>query len=375
MEKSTSQLPRPSLGHNTQTQVSFMPQRAAVSNVPLIDNRPTLIPDSPVRLRNIVPRIVSNDADLATNHPEKFARLVCAKLQRLIEAREDDSILSEHLERVMKTPKSNKNILRRRRSSLRQRIAHAQPSALDTKVGNWLATSCASTADDPGSDTSAHERGFTPGKSSTVKAVVDESCVNSTIIAGAVGYANLAYNDFNACESTRRYSDAYPENYAATTTKIPVYAFGSGGVSETNSVYEFTQFRDEGAKQATRQDNNGAPLSSDSGLSSIRVDGAESDVAESELVELNGLKQRLIEETEGPVSTKLLYHFNGEKFIVRVPGRPPTLAAMRNKMHCRGDYRFFVRAADAAWVEVTDASEPIYVSSNNSAEAKVIERY
>ena len=44
-------------------------------------------------------------------------------------------------------------------------------------------------------------------------------------------------------------------------------------------------------------------LSSDSGLSSSRIE-TESEMAESELLEMNGLKQRLIEETEG------YFHYN-----------------------------------------------------------------
>merc|ERR1739838_288308 len=54
--------------------------------------------------QHYVPRL-SNDADLATKAPAEFARQVINKLNKVIEAAEDDSILSEHLGRVMKTPK------------------------------------------------------------------------------------------------------------------------------------------------------------------------------------------------------------------------------------------------------------------------------
>ena len=111
-------------------------------------------------------------------------------------------------------------------------------------------------------------------------------------------------------------------------------------------------------------------LSSDSGLSSIRID-TESEIAESEMIELNGLKQRLIEETEGKICTKLLYHFKNEKFIVRVPGRPPTLGSFKQKMHCQGKFRYFIRSDENAWVEITEDNEPIHVMEN-FAEAKVI---
>jgi len=111
-------------------------------------------------------------------------------------------------------------------------------------------------------------------------------------------------------------------------------------------------------------------ISSDSGLSSTRID-TESEIAESEVLEMNGLKQRLIEETEGLLSTKLLYHYNGEKFIVRVPGRPPTLQTFRPQMHLQGQFRYFFKNQDDFWIEITDETEPLPVV-NETVEAKVI---
>ena len=111
-------------------------------------------------------------------------------------------------------------------------------------------------------------------------------------------------------------------------------------------------------------------ISSDSGLSSTRID-TESEVAESEVLEMNGLKKRLIEETEGALTTRLLYHYNDEKFIVRVPGRPPTLQTFRAKIHLRGQFRYFFKNADDFWVEITDGTEPLPVR-NETVEAKVI---
>lgn len=111
-------------------------------------------------------------------------------------------------------------------------------------------------------------------------------------------------------------------------------------------------------------------ISSDSGLSSTRID-TESEVAESEVLEMNGLKKRLIEETEGLFSTKLLYHYNDEKFIVRVPGRPPTLQTFRSKMHLHGDFRYFFKNHDDFWIEITDETEPLPVV-NETVEAKII---
>ena len=86
---------------------------------------------------------------------------------------------------------------------------------------------------------------------------------------------------------------------------------------------------------------------------------------------MNGLKQRLIEETEGLLSTKLLYHYNGEKFIVRVPGRPPTLQTFRPQMHLQGQFRYFFKNHDDFWMEITDETEPLPVV-NETVEAKII---
>ena len=53
----------------------------------------------------ILPKM-ANEAEIASKNPPLFAQIVIGKLQKVIEAREDDSILSEHIERVMKTPTS-----------------------------------------------------------------------------------------------------------------------------------------------------------------------------------------------------------------------------------------------------------------------------
>lgn len=221
-----------------------------------------------------IPRL-TNDAELATKNPTEFATLIIAKLNKVIEAAEDDSILSEHLERVMKTPKDKP----------RRRLNRHQSKTSNTKVCDWL----------------------------------------------------------------------------ETTVTIPVYQFSNTGISETSSAYEYTNYS---------KNDTGLPLmSSDSGLSSIRID---TEVEMDDVIE--DVKARLIEETEGELTTKLLYHFNGEKFIVRVPGRPPTLLSLRQKMHCRGDYRFFIKSEDEAWVEVTDDNEPIYAKHGKVAEAKIVDR-
>ena len=153
---------------------------------------------------------------------------------------------------------------------------------------------------------------------------------------------------------------------------IPVYAYGSNGISETNSTYEYIQFHDPtgGAVGAGVE-----PLSTDSGLSSIRVEESADEIAvadDFDVQELNGLKQRLIEETEGEICTKILYHFENEKVVIRVPGWPPILASFQQSMYYHGDYRYFVRQREA-WVEVTERNEPVY-AVNGQAEVKVISK-
>ena len=58
----------------------------------------------------ILPKL-PNEAELATQSPRLFAQIIITKLQKVIEAQEDDSILSEHIERVMKTPTSKPTLL------------------------------------------------------------------------------------------------------------------------------------------------------------------------------------------------------------------------------------------------------------------------
>ena len=252
-------------------------------------------------IRNVVPRLVS-DSDLANQHPEKFAQIVIRKLNKLIESREDDCILSEHLDRVMKTP--------RNKSRPGRRFA----DSVDDKVGDWL----------------ANQKAIRPKR------------------------------------EPKRQLD------------IPVYAYGSNGISETNSTYEYIQFHDPlGGAIGGSAGGGVEPLSTDSGLSSIRVEESadeERNLAadDSDVQELNGLKRRLIEETEGEICTKILYHFENEKFVIRVPGWPPTLASFQQSMHCHGDYRYFVRQREA-WVEVTERNEPVY-AVNGQAEVKVISK-
>ena len=112
-------------------------------------------------------------------------------------------------------------------------------------------------------------------------------------------------------------------------------------------------------------------LSSDSGLSSTRIE-SESEMAESEMLEIDGLKQRLIEETDGSLSTNLLYEYDEEKYIVKCPGRSPTLASFRGRIHLRGIYRFFFKNEEAIWVEITDPTEPVPVLGD-TVHAKVIQ--
>lgn len=121
----------------------------------------------------------------------------------------------------------------------------------------------------------------------------------------------------------------------------------------------------------TTHGNPQSILSVDSGLSSIRrVDQEDNDA-----VEMRGIKDRLIQETEGLVSTRGLYHFNGEKYKVKVPGRPPTLAAFRQKYHDANavdTVRFFFKTEDTTWMEISNLSDPLPMI-HDLVEAKVHE--
>ena len=60
----------------------------------------------PIRL----PRL-PNEAELATKNPKLFAQVITKKLQKVLEERADDSILSDHIDRVMKTPQAKAPLL------------------------------------------------------------------------------------------------------------------------------------------------------------------------------------------------------------------------------------------------------------------------
>ena len=86
----------------------------------------------------------------------------------------------------------------------------------------------------------------------------------------------------------------------------------------TNSGYENAQ-RQSGASrrnqtmnQSYSHENPQSHLSVDSGLSSIRrPEHDDNDF------EMRGIKDRLIQETEGEVVTRGLYHYNDEKYVVK----------------------------------------------------------
>ena len=64
--------------------------------------------DLSVSLR--LPRL-PNEAELASKNPKLFAQIISKKLQKVVEERADDSILSDHIERVMKTPQAKAPLL------------------------------------------------------------------------------------------------------------------------------------------------------------------------------------------------------------------------------------------------------------------------
>ena len=76
------------------------------------------------------------------------------------------------------------------------------------------------------------------------------------------------------------------------------------------------------------------------------------------------------------------------KSIVRVPGRPPTLASFRSRFHMastNGIFRYFFKSRDEddsspSWIEITDPNEPLPRVKNGAnnqdetiVEAKVIQ--
>ena len=76
------------------------------------------------------------------------------------------------------------------------------------------------------------------------------------------------------------------------------------------------------------------------------------------------------------------------KTILRVPGRPPTLASFRSRFHMastNGIFRYFFKSRDEddsspSWIEITDPNEPLPTVKNGAnnqdetiVEAKVIQ--
>lgn len=118
-------------------------------------------------------------------------------------------------------------------------------------------------------------------------------------------------------------------------------------------------------------------LSSDSGLSSTRI---ESEATDSEIIEMNGVKRLLIQDIEnGPTTanfTKIIYHYQKEKFIVRVDGtRTPTLAQFRSKFHDQqsgSNLRFLFKTSKTdKWLEISNDTICLPVE-NQLVEARII---
>jgi len=123
------------------------------------------------------------------------------------------------------------------------------------------------------------------------------------------------------------------------------------------------------------------------GRSAVSIDSGLSSRLDSE-IELNGVKSRLVQEIEGTVNTTLVYHFENEKYKIKVPGRPPTLASFRSRFHMastNGIFRYFFKSRDEddsspSWIEITDPNEPLPTVKNGAnnqdetiVEAKVIQ--
>ena len=115
-------------------------------------------------------------------------------------------------------------------------------------------------------------------------------------------------------------------------------------------------------------------LSSDSGLSSIRI---ESEVTDSEILEFNGLKKLLIDDIEKAEHnfTKVIYHYNKEKFIVRVVGKNPTLGQFLMKFHdykISGKFDFIFKTTNDEWVEINDENQFLPIK-NQLVEVRIVE--
>ena len=119
-------------------------------------------------------------------------------------------------------------------------------------------------------------------------------------------------------------------------------------------------------------------LSSDSGLSSIRI---ESEVTDSEIIEMAGVKRLLIEDIEKDSDhkvadfTRVIYNYGSEKFIVRVEGKEPTLAEFRTRFHHPHTPRalrfFFKQPKTDEWDEMTHDGAKLPVE-NEIVQAKVV---
>lgn len=123
-------------------------------------------------------------------------------------------------------------------------------------------------------------------------------------------------------------------------------------------------------------------LSSDSGLSSIRI---ESEVTDSEIIEMAGVKRLLIEDIEKgdhahadhavASFTRVIYNYQSEKFIVRVDGTEPTLGAFRTRFHEQQPTHalrfFFKQPKTDKWHEMTHDGAKLPVE-NELVQAKVV---
>ena len=121
-------------------------------------------------------------------------------------------------------------------------------------------------------------------------------------------------------------------------------------------------------------------LSSDSGLSSIRVESEPELRTDSEIAEI---KAELIAEAEtgnmpeGPPGTRVIYHYQREKFVVKISSQLPTFSDFLEKFHapsCAPDLRFFFKAKNENWLELNDASTSPLPVENQLVEVRILEK-
>lgn len=131
---------------------------------------------------------------------------------------------------------------------------------------------------------------------------------------------------------------------------------------------------------AVNQPVGSSVLSSDSGLSSIRIESESELRTDSEIAEI---KAELIAEAdkrtipEMNTGTRVIYHYQREKFVVKISTKSPTFADFLEKFHAPNSVphlRFFFKAKKENWLELNDASTSLLPVENQLVEVRILEK-